>query len=112
MDFLPQDCMDIVVEKRISDMENEVLNLKNIVIKKLEDKYEKEKNKKPGKFNFEAFRIAIDIKVFINQYEKSIYKEDDEDDDEDEDDDDDDEEEERVDDDEEEEREEEDEEEK
>ena len=109
--------MDIVVEKRISDMENEVLNLKNIVIKKLEDKYKKEKNKKPGKFNFEAFRIAIDIKVFINQYEKSIYiKEDDADEDEDEDDkdedEDEDEEEERVDDDEEEEREEEDEEEK
>jgi hypothetical protein len=84
LDFVPVDCMDIVIEKRITDMEKEVSNIKDIVIKKLEDNYEKEKKRKPGKFNFEAFRIAVDIKVFINEYEKTTNS-DDEDEDEDED---------------------------
>ena len=39
LDFVPVDCMDIVIEKRITDMEKEVSNIKDIVIKKLEDNY-------------------------------------------------------------------------
>tara|TARA_Y100000389_G_scaffold142353_1_gene140353 strand:- start:514 stop:729 length:216 start_codon:yes stop_codon:yes gene_type:complete len=71
MDFLPSDCMDIVIEKRITDMEEETSNLKNKIIKKLEDEYEKEKRKTPEKFNFKALSAAINIRVFINDVDKN-----------------------------------------
>tara|TARA_B000000477_G_C6043878_1_gene207166 strand:- start:273 stop:554 length:282 start_codon:yes stop_codon:yes gene_type:complete len=79
MDFLPADCMDIVIEKRITDMEEEISNLKNKIIKKLEDEYEKEKRKTPEKFSFKALRAAINIRVFINDVDKTSDSEDEDD---------------------------------
>lgn len=55
------DCMEIVINKRTDDLEQEIEKIKDIIMKKLEKDYSIEKNKNPGKFNINALRAAVII---------------------------------------------------
>lgn len=55
------DCMEIVINKRTDDLEQEIEKIKDIIMKKLEKDYSIEKNKNPGKFNINALRAAVNI---------------------------------------------------
>jgi hypothetical protein len=61
LETIPMDCMEIVINKRTDDLEQEIEKIKDIIMKKLEKDYSIEKNKNPGKFNMNAFRAAVII---------------------------------------------------
>lgn len=64
LDTLPTDCMEKIIDTRVSQMENQIQKIENSVLKKLKDDYEKEKKRTPDKFNFAALRAAVNISVF------------------------------------------------
>jgi hypothetical protein len=61
LETIPMDCMEIVINKRTDDLEQEIEKIKDIIMKKLEKDYSIEKNKNPGKFNINALRAAVNI---------------------------------------------------
>lgn len=67
LDLLPNDCIEIILDKRISNIETELNNLDKAIRKKLDNVYKKEKEKKNNTrhFNFDAFRAAVNRQVYI-----------------------------------------------
>lgn len=69
LDLLPNDCIEIILDKRISNIETELNNLDKAIRKKLDNVYKKEKEKEKKNntrhFNFDAFRAAVNRRVYI-----------------------------------------------
>lgn len=65
LDLLPNDCMEIILDKRISKMEKELDNIDKAIRNKLDNDYKRENNRNTRRFNFGAFHAAVNRRVYI-----------------------------------------------